>query len=320
MPVQDVTSATSTQQISAESVSFSDGAAGTTQRIKLTYDGVMSQYGERIGVDGDSSFSFITGTVLTTEVPWRFKNTEGKDNETERLSTLSNGEFMVDYENGYVLGKSATSTSTSTDTVNYKVRINAITSVGGGTATAANQTTQITAEQAIQTSVQLIDDAVFTDDVTTFTPGTTKGMLGGLVVDETSTDTADEGDIVAQRGSARRAGKVDLDTKVAGEDQTNDVMKTEQQFTTTRVTADGQIKASAGFVHAVTISPTTATPTAGLVTIYNNTAESGTILFSEWFFATDEAHTIELNTVASTGIYVGYDATATNLSVSVSFR
>lgn len=94
----------------------------------------------------------------------------------------------------------------------------------------------------------------------------------------------------------------------------------EQRFLYSRKTADGQVKASAGFVHTVTISPTTATPTAGLLTIYDNTAESGTIIFSEWVAATTPAHTVILNVTAGTGIYVGYDATLANVSCTVSYR
>lgn len=129
MPVQDVAKGSAKTQVTSEAVSFQDGAAGTAQRIKLSYDGVMSQYGERIGQDGDSSLSWGTGTVLVTEVPWRFKNSEGKDNETDRLATLADGEYMVDYENGYVLGKNAISTSSSTDTASYKYRSQASTAV-----------------------------------------------------------------------------------------------------------------------------------------------------------------------------------------------
>ncbi len=97
-------------------------------------------------------------------------------------------------------------------------------------------------------------------------------------------------------------------------------LHTEQNYTATRLTADGQIKASAGFVHTVSIAPTTATPTAGLVQIFDNTAESGTVLYSEWFAATTTGHTIVLDCVAATGIFVGYDATLANVSVTVSFR
>lgn len=130
LPVQDVTNATSKSQITSESVSFSNGVAGTTQRIKLTYDGVMSEYGERIGRDGDTSISWGTGTILATEVPWKYKNVAGKDNEEDRLRSLSNGEYMVDYENGFILGKNASTTSSTTDTISYKIRLSAASVVG----------------------------------------------------------------------------------------------------------------------------------------------------------------------------------------------
>lgn len=114
--------------------------------------------------------------------------------------------------------------------------------------------------------------------------------------------------------------KVSLATLIAGEDLTNGVLKTEAQYSYSRKTADGQVKAAAGFVHTVTISPTTASPTAGLITIYDNTAESGTPIFTEWVFATTPAHTVILDMVCATGIYVGYDGSVTNVSVSVSYR
>lgn len=87
-----------------------------------------------------------------------------------------------------------------------------------------------------------------------------------------------------------------------------------------RVTADGQIKASAGFIHTVSIAGLTATPTAGLMTIYCNTAESGTVAYAEWVTATVVGHTITLDLPCSTGIYVGYDATLANAQVTVAYR
>lgn len=91
-------------------------------------------------------------------------------------------------------------------------------------------------------------------------------------------------------------------------------------YSYSRKTADGQVKASAGFVHTVTVSPLTATPTTGLLTIYDNTAESGTAIYTEWIFATDVGHTITLDVQCATGIYVGYDATLANVAVTVSYR
>lgn len=111
-----------------------------------------------------------------------------------------------------------------------------------------------------------------------------------------------------------------LATTIAGEDLVNNVQKVEERFSSTRVTADGQIMATAGFVHTVSISPTTATPTAGLLTIYDSATEAGTAIYSEWVFATTVGHTIILDRSCSNGCFVGYDGTLTNVSVAVSFR
>lgn len=84
-------------------------------------------------------------------------------------------------------------------------------------------------------------------------------------------------------------------------------------------TADTQVKASAGFLHTVTIAATSAAPVAGLLTIYDNTAESGTVLHSEWLTTSVTSHTITLDVKASTGIYIGFDATLANVRVSGSY-
>lgn len=97
-------------------------------------------------------------------------------------------------------------------------------------------------------------------------------------------------------------------------------IRTEPVYLNARVTTDGQIKGAAGVVHTITLSPTTATPTAGLISVYDSLTETGTIVFSEWFFATDQAHSVILDTPFSTGLYVGYDATAANVSVTVTYR
>jgi hypothetical protein len=88
----------------------------------------------------------------------------------------------------------------------------------------------------------------------------------------------------------------------------------------TRITSEGLIRTGAGILHTISIAPTTATPTAGLLTVYDNTAESGTAIFSEWVFATTPGHTITLDCNVNIGIYVGYDATLANASVTVTHR
>lgn len=88
-------------------------------------------------------------------------------------------------------------------------------------------------------------------------------------------------------------------------------------YESTRCTADTAVATGKRILHTISIAPTTGTPTAGLVTVYDNTAESGTAIYSEWVFATTPGHTITLDAICRTGIYVGYDATLANVSVTV---
>jgi len=70
---------------------------------------------------------------------------------------------------------------------------------------------------------------------------------------------------------------VNLATKIAGEDQTSDVMKTEMQGTFQNITTQTTttVKSGAGLLHAIIIN----TPVASaVVTIYDNTAGSGTLI------------------------------------------
>lgn len=100
----------------------------------------------------------------------------------------------------------------------------------------------------------------------------------------------------------------------------NRYLYTEQHYLSGQATADTQIAAASGFVHTVTISPLTATPTAGLLTVYDSLTETGTVLYSEWIFATTVGHTVTLDIPASTGIYVGFDGTLANVRCVVSYR
>jgi hypothetical protein len=87
----------------------------------------------------------------------------------------------------------------------------------------------------------------------------------------------------------------------------------------TRVTADTLVKTGGGKLHTISIAPTTATPTAGLLSVYDNTAESGTVIYSEWVFAITPGHTITLDCDIRTGIYVGYN-TVNNVSCTVTHQ
>lgn len=103
------------------------------------------------------------------------------------------------------------------------------------------------------------------------------------------------------------------------EDNDIGVIKVEKRYSGTKVTADGQIKASGGFVHAVTLSPT-GVVTAGTITLYDNTAESGTQKLQLYIPTTLQPVTLICDFTCATGIYVGYDGTIANVSVTVSWR
>lgn len=91
-------------------------------------------------------------------------------------------------------------------------------------------------------------------------------------------------------------------------------------LTYSRVVADGAVKASAGHIQTITFAPT-GTPTAGVITIFDNTTETGTVIFSTQIPASVfTPFTVQLNVAATTGIFVGYDGTVTNVQVTTSFR
>lgn len=106
----------------------------------------------------------------------------------------------------------------------------------------------------------------------------------------------------------------------AGEDLTNDVTKVEQRFSYTNISADTAVKSGAGFLHTVTFAQIDAAPTAGTIIIYDNTAESGTIIFSStWTTAVFMPVTVTIDASFSTGLYVGFTTTA-DIGVTVSYR
>lgn len=121
-------------------------------------------------------------------------------------------------------------------------------------------------------------------------------------LDDTATTTISENNIGLVRMTPARA------------------LMTEQVYSYSRVTADGQVKGSAGFIHTVTFSPT-GSVTAGTVTIYDSTTETGTIIMSVALPATTfTPFSVRLDVNAATGIYVGYDGTVANVQTTLSYR
>lgn len=101
--------------ISAEAVSLAAGAAGTTGIVSLERSAIYDSKGADIGRTGDTSFAWVTGTILTTEVVYR---TDLSD--TEQFALMANGEFALNYDTGRIRYRKAT--AGTSDTCNYTTR------------------------------------------------------------------------------------------------------------------------------------------------------------------------------------------------------
>lgn len=109
-------------------------------------------------------------------------------------------------------------------------------------------------------------------------------------------------------------------TQIAGEDLTNDVLKTEQRYSGSVLAADTLVKTGSGFLHALTFSCNDAAPTAGSIIVYDSVTEANTQLFNHTFTTTPfMPFTVILDVTFSTGLYVGFTTTA-DVNVTPSYR
>ena len=163
-----------------------------------------------------------------------------------------------------------------------------------------------------------MNDVVYVDDAD-WTNSTSKHLLvGGLY--QSTPQTVTDGDVAPFEIDSNGNVKSILATAIAGEDLTNDVLKTEQRFSGSMVSADTLIKSGAGFLHSLTFACIDAAPTAGTIIVYDNTAESGTILYSETFDTTVfRGYSVILDLVFSVGLYIGFTTTA-DIGVTPSYR
>lgn len=186
--------AESVQSISGETLQFeyynsgvlttdAGQAAGTLVIGKMANSNILTAEGDVMGSFKNTSFSFDTGTILTTAKAFNYKKAELEDMNTGEARALAvtsgfaNGEYTIDHETGMVYGIKAT-TGTS-DTINYKI-FQSLTGGGGGIAADVN------VSQIGGTNVNLDDSA--------FAVGVDAVLPTGFLADETATDSVDEGD------------------------------------------------------------------------------------------------------------------------------
>lgn len=140
--------------------------------------------------------------------------------------------------------------------------------------------------------------------------------IGGKASTSTPTAVANGDRVNAYFDSEGRL-VVLFDKLIEGEDQTNHVMKTEQQFVYTNITSatTTTVKSGAGFLHSIVVNLPVAN---GVITLYDNTAGSGTKIGTITFGATvlsDVAKAVIFNVKFTTGLTIVTSA-STDLTIS----
>lgn len=80
------------------------------------------------------------------------------------------------------------------------------------------------------------------------------------------------------------------------------------------------VKSGAGIVHTITFSQNDSAPTAGIITFYDNTAASGTIILNHTQTTTTFMPvTITLDASFTNGLYVNFNTTQ-DVNVTVTYR
>jgi hypothetical protein len=193
-------------------------------------------------------------------------------------------------------------------------------SVGGGLLvrqpTAGNFNVTEASGASIKAAVEILDDVVATDR--TDSP-TEAAFVGGKATDATSlpADTT-AGRITALLADLKGVLLSRNAYLAAGEDLTNDVQKVEQRFSVTdTLSADTQIKASAGFVHSVNIC-CTGVGGNNKIHLYDNTSAAGTPKYTWTFTAASNGPlpTVIVDASFGTGIYLDFDGATGNVTVT----
>lgn len=117
------------------------------------------------------------------------------------------------------------------------------------------------------------------------------------------------------------AVNVNMVTLFSGEDQTNNVLRVEGQFSYAQDDADLVVKASAGYLHAIVCYGEDGTAEAGSVAIRDATsAGAGTVVWQETIAAAAyTSKSIIMDIVMPTGIVIDF-TTTTDVFCLVSYR
>ena len=113
--VGDSTVSTAPTSVTGETVSFKAGAAGTTGFVTLAYAPVYNADHGLLGSNGDTSFSWVTGTILDNEVAF-----QDHVADATQLALMSQGDYAIDYDTGRI--RYCKKTNGTSDTCGYYTR------------------------------------------------------------------------------------------------------------------------------------------------------------------------------------------------------
>lgn len=303
------------QTISSESVSFltqagaadAGEAAGTIVLGQLAYDKVLNLPGSDIGLKAGNSISsslvFTTGVMDSTlEVAWDYSKNGTNAQITNMIAVLggagyANGSWSLDYFTGLLVVKKKT-TGTSQVITSYKVRS------ASGSGGSSSITSIIPGTGA--TNLGKAEDAA-----------TASGDTGVAIlerrIDTLASSAGTDGDYAFKNQDSLGASYGREVYAATAEDNTVGVFKVEERFSYSNITTatTTTVKSGAGFVHAITVNTTA----AGTITIYDNTAGSGTKIGT--LKASIGEQTFIFNVTFGTGLTI---VTAAASDITVSYR
>lgn len=166
--------------------SATDVSSAAPLQVTLANTGANST---AVKVDGSAVTQPVSGTVTASAQP-------GVDIGDVTINNASGASAVNIQDGGNSITVDGTVAATQSGTWNV-TNISGTVSLPTGAATAANQSTGITA-------LQLIDDAIVADNAA-FTDGTTKLNMSGFVFDETAGTALTENDAAAARVDSKRA-------------------------------------------------------------------------------------------------------------------
>lgn len=143
----------------------------------------------------------------------------------------------------------------------------------------------------------------------------------GPVINNATAPTVAEGTANSFSGDLSSNVRTTLGTLLSGEDQTNNVLRVEFQFSRSVVTTDTLVKTGAGFIHRIVCWGSDAAATAGDIAVRDATsAGAGTIILDRLIPAAAlTPANDELNVPFTTGLYIDYTTTA-DVTCTVSYR